>query len=138
MSSGNKLKVADQKFIFCQVCFYFRPFSLFQRNMKNKMNLCSRSTGVQRSKNQVLPIIICFRLEKRSDRTNRKVKNFSEYFVCFRFDGRPVEGPGPAGDRHWSDEPPSGFSKEQAVTTAETGTAPSRPQPVEPRSLPIL
>ena len=71
MSSGNKLKVADQKFIFCQVCFYFRPFSLFQRNMKNKMNLCSWSTGVQRSKNQVLPIIICFRIEKSREVTER-------------------------------------------------------------------
>ena len=33
-------------------------------------------------------------------------------FDCFRFDGRPVDGTGPAGDRHWSDEPPAGFSKE--------------------------
>ena len=106
--------------------------------MKNKMNLCSWSTGVQRSKNQLSPIIMFLLSEKGYDGTNRIETNFFEYFVCFRFDGRPVEGPGPAGDRHWSDEPPSGFSKEQAVTTAETGTAPSRPQPVEPRSLPIL
>ena len=37
MSSGNKMKVADQKFIFCQFCFYFRPFSLFQINMKSNI-----------------------------------------------------------------------------------------------------
>ena len=37
MSSGNKMKVADQKFIFCQFCFYIRPFSLFQRNMKSNI-----------------------------------------------------------------------------------------------------
>ena len=43
MSSGNKMKVADQKFIFCQVCFYFRPFSFFQRNMKNKTQISVQS-----------------------------------------------------------------------------------------------
>ena len=37
---------------------------------------------------------------------------FYSSFDCFRFDGRPVDGTGPAGDRHWSDEPPAGFSKE--------------------------
>ena len=37
MSSGNKLKVADQKFSFCQVCFYQTPivrsWKFIQRNI---------------------------------------------------------------------------------------------------------
>ena len=43
----------------------------------------------------------------------KKMYKLIIYFIispCFRFDGRPVEGPG-AGERHWSDDPPAGFAK---------------------------
>ena len=97
MSSGNKLKVADQKFIFCQVCFYFRPFSLFQRNMKNKMNLCSRSTGVQRSKNQVLPVIICFRFREEKRRNELKSNKLLWIFCLFQIWWPACGGPRTSG-----------------------------------------